>query len=305
MSEETKVCNRCGVEKKIDHFFKRSGCNKYRGLCKECINTTRNKHIAFLRTAVLEKTPRATKICSKCKRELPISLFRKNWLSKDGYGVWCKRCTVKYGQIKQKEIIEYNRLNKKEILSCVEGKIKKCSICKKDKLINEYHINMRSVDMHAILCKECESKRSIKRNHYQTYTKQHNKLKHVRDRKNERCRRYRKERRKSDACFKLVEVLRSRIKMAIKNNAKRTSSLVLLGAPIIKVRCYLESLFIKGMGWYNHGTVWHIDHRIPCAAYDLTKEDEQKKCFHYTNLRPLLKKDNLSKNAKISLEALA
>ena len=51
------------------------------------------------------------------------------------------------------------------------------------------------------------------------------------------------------------------------------------------------------MSWENHGT-WHIDHRVPCAKFDLTKKEEQEKCFHYTNLQPLWAKDNLSKGNK-------
>ena len=49
------------------------------------------------------------------------------------------------------------------------------------------------------------------------------------------------------------------------------------------------------MAWDNYGTgqngkgtqEWQIDHIKPCASFDLSKESEQKKCFHYTNLQPL------------------
>ena len=41
-----------------------------------------------------------------------------------------------------------------------------------------------------------------------------------------------------------------------------------------------------------------IDHRRPCASFDLTKEEDIKMCFHYTNLQPLWSTDNLRKRDK-------
>ena len=51
------------------------------------------------------------------------------------------------------------------------------------------------------------------------------------------------------------------------------------------------------MSWGNYGK-WHVDHIRPCASFNLVNEEEQKKCFHYTNLQPLWAKDNLSKGSK-------
>jgi hypothetical protein len=52
------------------------------------------------------------------------------------------------------------------------------------------------------------------------------------------------------------------------------------------------------MNWSNHGIIWEIDHIKPCASFDLTKLEEQKKCFHHTNLQPLFKIDNRKKSNK-------
>ena len=35
-----------------------------------------------------------------------------------------------------------------------------------------------------------------------------------------------------------------------------------------------------------------FDHIIPLYRFDLTKEQERIKAFHYTNMRPLWKKEN-------------
>ncbi len=61
---------------------------------------------------------------------------------------------------------------------------------------------------------------------------------------------------------------------------------------------YLEGKFTEGMTWENHGT-WHIDHRRPICSFNLLDEEEQKKCFHYTNLQPLWATDNLSKGGRV------
>lgn len=103
---------------------------------------------------------------------------------------------------------------------------------------------------------------------------------------------------KEDPEYKLKKLFRKRINDFV---FKRTnSSSELLGCDIKKAREHLEKQFKEGMTWENHGNDgWHIDHILPCASFDLTDPEQQKKCFHYTNLQPLWAKENMSKGAKI------
>ena len=93
---------------------------------------------------------------------------------------------------------------------------------------------------------------------------------------------------------KLGQNLRNRINNALKHNWKSGHLLELLGCTIEFLKRYLQKQFRQGMNWKNYGK-WHIDHIKPCASFDLSIPEEQRKCFNYTNLQPLWAKDNLSK----------
>jgi hypothetical protein len=98
--------------------------------------------------------------------------------------------------------------------------------------------------------------------------------------------------------FKIAYNLRTRLRTAIKNNKKTTTTLDYLGCTISELKIHLETKFTIGMSWDNYGK-WHIDHILPCSSFDMSKESEQKKCFHYTNLQPLWAIDNIKKSNKI------
>ena len=101
----------------------------------------------------------------------------------------------------------------------------------------------------------------------------------------------------SDNNFRIGEILSARTRLAIICGVGGASAVNLLGTDIETVRKYLESKFLKGMTWENHSlTGWTIDHIKPISKFDLTKEEEQKKCFHYTNLQPLWYIDNIRKS---------
>ena len=108
-------------------------------------------------------------------------------------------------------------------------------------------------------------------------------------------------RKEKDTSFALRKNLRARIREALKGKAKKAKKTVeLLGCDMNECRKWIESRFQPGMTWENYGD-WHIDHIIPCASFDLTKPEEQLKCFHYTNLQPLWAEDNCRKSDKIEV----
>lgn len=116
---------------------------------------------------------------------------------------------------------------------------------------------------------------------------------------------YERNRRATDPAFKLCGTLRSRLGNAInsKNAIKSNTTMELIGCKLSFLLGYLEAKFTEGMSWENHGT-WHIDHIRPCCSFDLTIEEEQKKCFHYTNLQPLWAQENLSKGGAYTEEEI-
>ena len=74
----------------------------------------------------------------------------------------------------------------------------------------------------------------------------------------------------------------------------------LLGCTIEFLRSHLEFQFTDGMTWENY-PLWHIDHIVPCCSFNLSKEEEQSKCFHYSNLRPLWAEENIAKSKEDKL----
>lgn len=106
---------------------------------------------------------------------------------------------------------------------------------------------------------------------------------------------------RTDPCRRLVRRLRNRLRNALiwakTREFKSASTMELVGAEKKVVMEHIENLFLPGMSWENMGE-WHVDHVKPCASFDLSNPEQQKQCFHYTNLQPLWALDNLSKGDK-------
>lgn len=106
-----------------------------------------------------------------------------------------------------------------------------------------------------------------------------------------------KNRIENDINFRMRQILCKRLQRAVKKEDRTQFTMDLLGCTIEEFRAYLESKFTEGMTWDNYGKQgWVIDHIIPCRSFDLTKIEEQKKCFNYKNMQPLWNTDNQKKS---------
>lgn len=114
----------------------------------------------------------------------------------------------------------------------------------------------------------------------------------------ERINSYQRQRRKKDPSFRLADCIRRRLNSVLFGRNKSASSMVLIGCSKDEFKAHIERQFKDGMTWENHGKFkgqWALDHQIPCAAFNLAKPEEQLKCFHFSNYRPLWVSDNASK----------
>lgn len=186
--------------------------------------------------------------------------------------------------------------------------LKQCPKCSEPKPILEFGKNKSTRDGFQYLCKEHEKEyrnrpeNKIKRKEYNDENKemmaksyQKNKQK-----RNEYQKAYNFRRRKTDLNYRILSNLRTRLTKALKNNSKSKKTIELLGCSVEDLKIYLEAQFTDGMSWDNYG-LWHVDHKIPCANFDMSDQRNQKACFNYTNLQPLWAVDNLKKTKNINV----
>ncbi len=105
---------------------------------------------------------------------------------------------------------------------------------------------------------------------------------------------YRK-RAESKPINRVTRNLRHRLRMFLKVAGRRTSAF--FGCTGEQLKKHIEAQFTKGMSWENYGQ-WHVDHIVPCAAFDLSDARHAAICFNWQNLQPLWAKDNVEKSDK-------
>jgi len=105
--------------------------------------------------------------------------------------------------------------------------------------------------------------------------------------------------------FRLAQSQRNRVTSALKNQnaSKNERTMEYVNCSVAQLYNHLESQFgDSGMTWNNMGRDdgeggrgWEVDHRRPCASFDLNDEEQKYMCFHWTNLQPMWGKENSKK----------
>jgi len=321
-----KICCKCKLEKPIEEFGKSSESKdgkKYE--CKACHNqegvTYRKNH----RVRCYTPATGITKKCSICRKIKPVEDFGRSCCSKDGREARCKICLREYGKknyLANKDYFrQYNRgwneqASFKNHPNTKTNKI--CCRCKKEKPIGEFY-KRNARPNGTSRCKSCwretrmdkwridENYKNKLLNYGKKYnaTHQNEKSKYNAkysqnpENKKSRCHRI-LSRIKTDVNFKLRNRLSGSLRSQLKrqNATKSNHTMALVGCSVEFLKKYIENQFTTGMTWDNYGRKgWSIDHIKPCASFDLTKSEEQRACFHYSNLRPLWETDNIKKSS--------
>ena len=238
-----------------------------------------------------------TKVCTKCNEEKEVACF---YPSRGSYTSDCRQCRSEYSKkryINNKEHIDEINRQWRENNPERQKELSDAHYEKNKESISEHRKNRRVEHRDEILEREAV----YRENNHESILEYHRTW---RSDNEEHCREYSRQyttrRLAEDPLFKLLHNLRARVNMAIKavSGEKAEKTMELLGCSVQHVRDHLESQFIEGMTWDNYGD-WHIDHIRPCASFNLEDPEEQKKCFHWTNLQPLWAADNLAKSDRL------
>ena len=211
-----------------------------------------------------------TKICTKCKVQKSVSDFSKDKAKKDGLFSNCKECRK-----------EYVRLNKDKAGSCCSKEYQRQYQREHGK---EYRARPEIQERIKLQNKEKYLKhgpnqKEINSNYY--YANHEIIKKQRRERAVER--------RRTDINHRIKVRLSNRVKDLLKDlNVKKSSSVLnLVGCSVAEFISHIESQFEPQMSWDNYGKYgWNLDHIVPCALFNLVKDEDQYQCFNFSNQAP-------------------
>ena len=177
--------------------------------------------------------------------------------------------------------------------------VKRCSKCTEWKSLDKYTRNIAKPDNLCDKCTQCLAEYRHTRLELDKAYRKANRDKVNLWKRNERGR---KKENPDDVYIqsRLKENLARRLRLLLEGQ-KSQNTMDLIGCSTEFLKSHLESTWSEGMSWDNYGLHgWHIDHRIPCAAFDQSDPTERAACWNYRNLQAMWGSENLSKSNEFS-----
>ena len=109
---------------------------------------------------------------------------------------------------------------------------------------------------------------------------------------------------KTNPRYRLSRCMSRSISYSLKTGKGGKTWLSLVDFTLSQFMKQFQKLFQPGMTWENHGRGsdrWEIDHIIPVKAFNFNSPDDEdfKRCWALSNLRPMWGPENRSKGAKL------
>lgn len=285
---DLQKCSKCLKTLSLNQFYKdKNKSSGYGSHCKECKNKEiKERQLRYKNINLNKQNITISKICSGCKEIKLNNEFYKSNTLKDGLSQYCKKCNLL-------NIQRQTNIRKTYKVVIDESIIKKCTVCKINKTLKQYKINLKSNDKFSHICINCSPKNEW------TVEKQRASEKKYRDNNPEKMKeKYKKQ--PNNINRRVRDSLNHRISGSLNANKNRKTNKTIqyIDCEISFLKDWIQYQFQENMSWENYGE-WHLDHVKPCASFDLQNEIDIKECFNWKNYQPLWAKDNLIKSNKI------
>lgn len=215
------------------------------------------------------------KKCSYCKEFKSLDCFGKHRKHKDGLQSVCKECKKitdkKYRTNNHEKVLQMKKNYRENNKEKVYNQKRKCYLAKRDWYLNKF-----------------KNYREIHKDEINNYCN---------------------EKYKNNVNYRIAKLLRGRILKVLGRFYKSDKTMKLIGCSLEQLKQRLQKTAISNgyldfnINTYS-GKEYHIDHIMPCSIFDLSKEEEQKKCFNWRNLQILTAHENISKSSSTPYQPL-
>lgn len=222
------------------------------------------------------------KRCGCCETYKPIDVFGNSKSTWDKLRNTCKECLSDYRSQTKDQRQDYNKTYWQKTKESQKKKNKEWRENNKDRVKENMRRWLEENKEH-----KKQSDREYRLNNMEKYKET------MRKWRREKYKKLKEEGGVQFAIHKIRYNISRRIREVLTQGKSDTCSKY-VGCTLDELRSHLESTFVEGMTWDNYGE-WHIDHRIPCAAFNFEDESEVYACFYYKNLQALWARDNIKK----------